>query len=39
MDTKVLNDKAPLQKKITLSSLIKLSPSKVNYDGLLEKLS
>ncbi len=38
LDTKVLNDKVPLQKKITLSSLLKLNPVKARYDELTELL-
>ena len=38
LDTAVLNEKIPLQKKITLSSLLTLNPIKVDYDGLSEQL-
>jgi hypothetical protein len=34
LNTKVLNDKVPLQKTISLSSLLKLNPAKANYGGL-----
>ena len=34
LKTKILNDKLPTQKSITLSSLIKLNPIKVKYDKL-----
>ena len=34
LDTKVLNDKAPLQKTIALSSLLKLNPVKAAYSEL-----
>jgi len=39
LDTKVLNDKVPLQKTIALSSLLRLNPAKVEYDNLSEELS
>jgi len=39
LDTKVLNDKNPLQKKITLPSLLRLNPVKVDYIKLSEKLN
>ena len=39
LDTKVLNDKNPLQKKITLPSLLRLNPIKVDYIELSEKLN
>jgi len=38
LDTKVLNDKVPLQKTITLSSLLGLKPAKAKYDELSELL-
>jgi len=38
LDTKVLDNKIPLQKKITLSSLLRLNPDRVMYDGLAELL-
>lgn len=34
LDTKVLNEKVPTQKTITLSSLLSLNPINVKYDGL-----
>ena len=34
LDTKVLNDNIPLQKTITLSSLLKLNPVRVSYSEL-----
>jgi len=34
LNAKVLNDKVPLQKTISLSSLLKLNPTKANYGGL-----
>jgi len=36
--TQVLNDKIPAQKTITLSSLLKLNPAKVDYDGIAYEL-
>jgi hypothetical protein len=38
LDTKVLNEKVPNQKSITLSSLQKLNPTKVKYDRLKNEL-
>ncbi len=38
LDTKVLNEKVPNQKSITLSSLQKLNPTKVKYDGLKNEI-
>ncbi len=37
--TKILNEKVPKQKTITLSSLLRLNPIKVKYDGLKEQIS
>lgn len=34
LDTDILNKKVPTQKTITLSSLLKLNPIQVKYDGL-----
>ena len=34
LKTKILNEKIPLQKTITLSSLLKLDPIKCNYNEL-----
>ncbi|WP_233487285.1 hypothetical protein [Candidatus Thioglobus autotrophicus] len=39
LDTKVLNDKVPKQKTITLSSLLKLNPSQIKYDGLTSEIN
>ena len=39
LDTRVLNDKVPLQKTIALSSLLRLNPTKVGYDNLSEELN
>ena len=38
LDTKMLNDKAPLQKTISLSSLLRLNPVKVSYSELASLL-
>jgi hypothetical protein len=38
LETKVLNDKVPLQKTITLSSLLKLNPIKASYSELASLL-
>jgi hypothetical protein len=38
LDTKVLNDKVPLQKTISLSSLLKLNPIKASYSELASLL-
>ena len=38
LDTKVLNDKVPKQKTITLSSLLKLNPSQIKYDELANEI-
>jgi len=35
----VLNDKVPKQKTITLSSLLKLNPSQIKYDGLISEIN
>ena len=39
LDTKVLNDKVPKQKTITLSSLLKLNPSQIKYNGLTSEIN
>lgn len=39
LDTKVLNDKIPTQRTITLSSLLKLNPIKAKYDELKEQIT
>jgi len=39
LDTAVLNDKVPNQKKITLSSLLRLNPVQVKYDGLESEIN
>lgn len=39
LDTEILNTKIPKQKTITLSSLLKLEPVKVKYDGLKNEIS
>ena len=39
LDTKVLNDKVPKQKTITLSSLLKLNPNQIKYDGLTSEIN
>lgn len=39
LDTDILNKKVPTQKTITLSSLLKLNPIKVKYDGLKEQIN
>ena len=39
LDTAILNEKVPTQKTITLPSLIRLNPIKVNYDGLKEHIN
>jgi len=39
LDTKVLNDKVPKQKTIALSSLLKLNPSQIKYDGLTSEIN
>ena len=36
--TDVLNDKVPKQKTITLSSLLRLSPSQIKYDELANEI-
>ena len=39
LDTKVLNDKVPKQKTITLSSLLKLNPNQIKYNGLTSEIN
>ena len=39
LDTKVLNDKVPKQKTIALSSLLKLNPSQIKYNGLTSEIN
>lgn len=39
LDTGILNAKTPKQKTITLSSLLKLEPVKIKYDGLKNEIS
>lgn len=39
LDTEILNTKIPKQKTITLSSLLKLEPIKIKYDGLKNAIS
>ena len=39
LDTSVLNDKVPNQKTITLSSLLRLNPSQIKYDGLANEIN
>ena len=38
LETKVLNEKVKTQKSITLSSLLKLNPIKIKYDGLKREI-
>jgi hypothetical protein len=38
LDTKILDDKKPLQKTITLSSLLKLNPVEADYGNLAQEL-
>ena len=38
LETKVLNEKVKTQKSITLSSLLKLNPIKIKYDGLKSEI-
>ena len=38
LDTKVLNDKVPTQKTITLSRLLELNPTKVQYNELKDEI-
>ena len=38
LETKVLNEKVKTQKTITLSSLLKLNPSKIKYDNLKQEI-
>jgi len=39
LETKILNEKVPNQKSITLSSLLRLNPLCVKYDKLNEEIS
>jgi len=38
LETKVLNNKVKTQKTITLSSLLKLNPTKIKYDNLKQEI-
>ena len=38
LETKVLNEKVKTQKTITLSSLLKLNPTKIKYDNLKQEI-
>ncbi len=38
LETKILNEKVKTQKTITLSSLLKLNPTKIKYDNLKQEI-
>ncbi len=39
LETKILDEKKPQQKSITLSSLLKLNPTQVKYENLTHEIA